>query len=270
MTDGNLANKLPPMSTYKKKQKALRSPDAFQRAGQEAIPWLVHNQVRLLALAILIVVGGAAVFLWTDNKQRTMLREAEAFSKALSPLLPSLGEDAVAQTPAELDAELLNTLQAFEAQNSGKTPAALNAHLLLAYVHLRNANPEEALSAAQRFLDKALPDNPLRLSALEAKAYALEQSKQYALAYAAFEEFEASNKPEEWQGRGAYHQARMLLLQGQREEALALFEKTAALDAPKSEAVMLAKRRVEELSRVQLANPATEPSASNEADKRAN
>jgi tetratricopeptide (TPR) repeat protein len=253
------------MSTYKKKQKELRSPDAFQRAGREAIPWLVHNQVRLLALVVLVVVGGAVAGLWTYGKQRAELREAEAFSDALALL------GVATKSPSEIDAALLASLQAFEAQSEGETPAARNAHLLLAYVHLRMGNPEEALKAAQQFLAKTPPGNPLYLSALEAKGYALEQSKQYELAFEAFGELETSSTHEDLKGKGQYHQARMLLLKGQREEALALFEKVAALDLPRSEAVMLAQLRVEELSQAQPANPtATEPSANNEADNKAN
>jgi len=258
------------MSTYKKKQKELRSPDAFQKAGREAIPWLVHNQVRLLVLVILIVLGGAAVGLWSYSKQRAELREAEAFSTALAPFMPPLGGEA-AKMPEEVNLELLNALKAFEAQSQGETPAARNAHLLLAYANLRMGQPEEALNAAQKFLDKAPQASPLRPVALEAKGYALEQSKQYELAFAAFGELEAGNVQENWKGRGEYHQARMLLLKGQREEALALFEKTAALDLPANRFVALAKQRAEELSRMPHANPTTtEPSASNEADTPSN
>ena len=230
----------------------------------------MHNQVRLLVLVILIVVGGAAAGLWSYTNQRALLREAEAFSNALAPLISSMGET-VAKNPVETDFELLNSLQAFEAQHPGDTPAARNAHVLLAYVHLRMGQSEEALRAAQRFLDKAPHESPLRSVALEAKGYALEQSKQYDLAFAAFGELETSNSQEGLKGKGEYHQARMLLLKGQTEEALALFEKTAALDLPHNAFVTLAQQRTEELKRVQLANPATtEPSASNEADNKAN
>jgi len=248
------------MSTYKKKQKELRSPDAFQKAGQEAIPWLVHNQTRLLVLVILLAVGGGAMALWKYTQQRAELREAEAFSNALAPFMPPSGNTA-AKTPAETDRELLNSLQAFEAQSKDGTPSARNAHLLLAYVHLRLGQPEEAQKAAERFLAQAPKENPLRQVALEAKAYALEQSKQYELAFAAFGELEAE-VPSDFKGKGEYHQARMLLLKGEREAALALFEKVAALDLPKNEAVSLAKQRAEGLLR---APPANAPSANNEA-----
>ncbi|MCL2011315.1 MAG: hypothetical protein FWG75_00795 [Cystobacterineae bacterium] len=259
------------MSTYKKKQKELRSPDAFQKAGQEAIPWLVHNQVRLFIGALLLVIGGAGVALWVYLGQRAELQEAEAFSMALEPFIPPLVpvEGQAAKTPAELNAELLNSLKAFEAQSQGKTPAARNAHLLLAYVHLQLGQAEEALAAAERFLANLPPGNrnPLRLSALEAKGYALEQSKQYALAFEAFGELEQSHGQEELKGKGEYHQARMLLLQGQTTEALALFEKVSALEASKSEVVMLAKQRAKALLESKLMT--TKPSANDEANNEA-
>jgi len=127
--------------------------------------------------------------------------------------------------------------------------------------------PEEALKAAQQFLDKAPPGHPLRLSALEAKGYALEQSKQYGLAFEAFGELEASSEQEALKGKGEYHQARMLLLQGKPQEALALFEKIAALELPANEVAELSRQRVEKLSRGRVASPTTtEPSAGNEAN----
>jgi len=259
------------MSTYKQKQKKLRAPDAFQKAGQEAIPWLVQHQVRLLVGVVLLALAGGVVGLWAYFGQRAELQEAEAFSNALLPLMPSLSSgEASDKTPAELNAELLENLKAFEAQTGGKTPAARNASLLLAYIHLQMGQPEEALGAADRFLDKAPLGAPLRLSALEAKGYALEQSKQYDLAYAAFGELEAGNTLEDSKGKGEYHQARMLLLKGQKEEALALFEKVAALDAPKNEAVLLAKKRVQELSLAKATQPSANSEAGNAANEKAN
>ncbi|MCL2177914.1 MAG: hypothetical protein FWC28_08575 [Proteobacteria bacterium] len=254
------------MSTYKQKQKELRAPDAFQKAGGEAIPWLVQNQLRLLVGVVLLALGGGVVGLWAYFEQRAALREAEAFSNALAPLmLPLTSPEGQPSPPlAELNAELVETLKAFEAQTEGKTPAARNANLLLAYLHLQEGQAEKALAAAERFLAKAPPDTPLSLAALEAKGYALEQSEQYDLAYVVFGELEASNTQEGSKGKGEYHQARMLLLKGQKEEALVLFEKVAALEVAQSEAVSLARQRIQALFLEKAANSATatQPSAS--------
>ena len=69
------------------------------------------------------------------------------------------------------------------------------------------------------YLKSASRDEPMRAAAYETQGYSHEAKKELDLALASFQEMAKEGKSEFLAGMGAYHEARILALQGKKEDA---------------------------------------------------
>jgi tetratricopeptide (TPR) repeat protein len=235
-------------------QEELKQPDAFQRAGAEAEDWLVQRQrLVLIAVGVLLVGGlGAALFSYTSSRNEE--KAAQALGAALEvldrPVIPASeggqppvapGEPAPFKTAKEQDEELVKALTAFRGQYSGTGPAAAAA-LPLGKAEYRLGNNDGALTAFGDFLKGAASNDPLRASAFEGQGYAYEAQQKYDQALAAFDEMAKLNAGGFLAGMGQYHRARILILQGKKEEAAGVLAKIPTEHAASSAARLSTER----------------------------
>jgi tetratricopeptide (TPR) repeat protein len=243
-------------------QSELREPDAFQKAGAPVAAWLVARQKLMMALAGLVLLGLLGAAIYSSLKGRGERQAAQELGKTLEVLnRPVEGEPSPDAIPGkapfknvrERDEALRQELTAFRSAHSG-TPSALTALLPLAQVEQRLGNHDAALGHFDGFLSEAAKDEPLRASALEGKGYSLEAKGQLDQAVAAFEELEALKREEFLTGMGAFHRARLLLVQGKQEEGVKALQQVAA-DHAKAAAGRLANERLKVLASQGVAIP---------------
>lgn len=235
-------------------QRELKQPDAFQRAGAGARDWLVERQ-SLAAVAVgVLLLGGLIVALLSYFSGRGEAKAAKELSAALEILerpvvnlpegtqvAPPAGEGAPFKTAQEQDQALVKALTEFRATHKGTSPAA-TAALPLGKAEYRLGNHDAALAAFSEYLKSAPPKDPLRASALEGQGYAYEAQQKYDQALGAFEEMAKVDAGGFLEGMGQYHRARILILQGKKEEAASVLVKIP-VDHPNSTAARLATER---------------------------
>ncbi len=235
----------------KSKRKELKQPDAFQKAGGEASAWLVERQ-KLVAVAIgVALVGGAGVAMASYLSNRGDSKAAKELGGALAVLGRGVNASGVASEPTdeppfksekEKDEAIIKELSEFRKDHPSHR-ASSTAALPLAQALLRQGKSDEALSGFDDYLKNARVEDPLRATALEGKGYAFEAKGELDSALSAFDQLARENKTEFLSGMGLYHRARMLILQGKKDEAAKQLSEIPAA-APNSAAARLATDRM--------------------------
>jgi tetratricopeptide (TPR) repeat protein len=209
----------------------LRAPDAFQLYGAEASDWLMKRSQIIGTVAVVVVVGGLIAALVQYFSNRTEERASKQLGQTLQVMERPVvegelnlqappGEEPPFKTQQEKDQAIVKALGEFRAQNKG-TDAAVMAALPLGKAEYRLGNYDGALAAFDEFIKDAPKDEPLMVSAYEGQGYAHEAKGQLDKALESFKgmakgEAEAGDY---LQGMGLYHQARILVQQGKKDEA---------------------------------------------------
>jgi tetratricopeptide (TPR) repeat protein len=234
-------------------RKELKQPDAFQKVGAEAMPWLVERRKTLLIGVVIALLGfGGVAFanFLSDRGEASAARNLGAAmevltrpvdEKGLSKPEPGSTEEPPFKSQTEKDDAVLKALVEFRDAHKG-TRAAGSAALPLAQVYARKGQPDEALKLYDEYLKTAVHEEPLRAEALEGKGYALEAKGELDQALAAFDQLDKENKSEFLAGMGQYHRARILIAQGKKDEAIKLLSEIP-VSAPNSSAARLANER---------------------------
>jgi tetratricopeptide (TPR) repeat protein len=207
----------------------LRAPDAFQKTGGEARDWLRSHQdkVVLAVVAVLVLGGGAGLVSYFRDRQSHVA--AVDLGAAMKQLQRSVsGETAEAKamdagfasfrSESDKTAAVTQSMDDFLGKHKS-LPAAATATLVLANSQLSLGHFDEALRSFDDYLKDASSSDIQRAAALEGKGYAYEGKKDYAQAMAAFEQLSKENRSDFLMGMGMYHRARMLLLEGKKQEA---------------------------------------------------
>jgi len=259
--------------TQKLDKKELKAPDAFQAAGTEAQSWIQkHEKTVVMGVAGALVLGlGVGLVNWVNDRSED--KAARQLGEALRPMQRGVDEtgfaaagatgnekDAPFKSQAEKDQSVVASLDAFRKGSDG-THAAMAAGLPLAQTQLRLGMYAEALEGFHAFLKHARSEDPLRAAALEGKGYAFEGQGQLDKALEAFAQLGKENATPFLEGMGPYHQARILLAQGKKDEAARGFAEVAA-KFPKTAAARMAQDRVSAL----IAQGVTPPVVAGAAD----
>lgn len=249
-------------------RKELKAPDAFQRTGVEAATWLEANAKAVIyaVIALLLLSGGVAIGSYLSSRKderaarqfgetlKVLERQVEAagpsFEQEPSPL-PAF------KTAKEKDEAIVKALSDFRGQH-GNTPSATSASLLIGQAELRLGNYDQARSAFEEFLKTAPKDEPLRASALEGLGYSHEAKGELDKALDAFERLNKDAPREFYTGMGLYHRARVLALNGKKEEAARAFSELAA-QHPNTAAARMANDRLALLAGEGVKVPAAAP-----------
>jgi len=240
--------------TDKMSKKELKQPDTFQKVGAEARDWMAARQ-RWLALAVAGVLGvGLLIALVSYFSRRSDERTLGNLGEALAPLVQPVGAAAMTQpgepsfkSEAEQTAALRNKLVEFQQANSNAGRANQLAAFGLGHAELQLGNPAAALPHFETFLKDASKDDPLAVSALEGKGYALEAKGDLDGALKAFDELAQRNSAEFLKGMGRYHHGRILLAKNQPAEAMGVFLETQTA-FPGTQAAQLSEERVNALT----------------------
>jgi tetratricopeptide (TPR) repeat protein len=235
-------------------QQELKQPDAFQRVGSEARDWLVERQTLVVIGVGVVLVGGLIVGLASHFSRRGEEKAAQELGKVLqvlerpiiatpegAQLTPPPGEEAPFKSAQEQDQELVKRLTAFRNDHKG-TRASATAALPLGKAEYRLGNHDNALAAFTDFLKDAPQNDPMRAAALEGQGYAYEAQQKYDQALGSFDEMSKVDAGGYLEGMGQYHRARILILQGKKEEAAAVLVKIP-VDHANSAAARLAAER---------------------------
>lgn len=236
-------------------QRELKQPDAFQQMGAEAQHWLVERQT-LVALAVgVLLVGGLVVALFSYFSHRGEAKAAKELGAALElldrPIVPTPegtqaqpvaeGQKAPFPSAQKQDEAVVDALTKFRADHKG-TASAATAALTLAKAQYRLGKVDDALALYGEFLKDAPQNDPMRTAALEGQGYAYESQQKYDQALASFDDMSKVDAGGYLEGMGQYHRARILILQGKKDDAAALLVKLP-VDHPGSAAARLATER---------------------------
>jgi hypothetical protein len=236
-------------------QKELKQPDAFQRVGNEARDWLAERQT-LVALAVgVLLVGGLVVALFSYFSHRGEAKASKELGAALEilerPIVPTPegteakpmaeGDKAPFRTAKDQDEALVKSLSDFRAAHKG-TSSATTAALPLAKAQYRMGKLDDALASFADYLKDAPQNDPMRAGALEGQGYTYEAQQKYDQALASFDEMSKVDAGGFLEGMGQYHRARILILQGKKDDAAAVLVKIP-VDHANSAASRLATER---------------------------
>lgn len=209
-------------------KKELKEPDAFMKVGAEARDWLQTRWKYVAIVSAVVLLGGAGVALASYFSGRGEEQASRQFGEAVKVLSRPVNEGAEQAPPdakeppfkseQEKQEAVRKAFEDFRNEHKG-TQAASTAALPLADAYLKLGNYDKAIEAAKEFLKGTPKDEPLRASAEEKLGYAHEGKNEYDLAAAAFQDMAKENKSEFLSGMGEYHAARMLILQGKKDEA---------------------------------------------------
>jgi tetratricopeptide (TPR) repeat protein len=127
------------------------------------------------------------------------------------------------------------------------TASAATAALPLGKAEFRLGNHDGALAAFADYLKGAPQNDPLRAAALEGQGYAYEAQQKYDQALGSFEEMSKVDAGGYLEGMGQYHRARILILQGKKDDAATVLVKIP-VDHPGTAAARLSAERTALLS----------------------
>lgn len=252
-------------------QQELRQPDAFQEMGWKAQDWFAKHQRTIGGVVGVLLVGGLIAGLvnwWSERSERQASKDLGAALEVLErpvvagelPMQPMEGSKPPFKSQQEQDEALVKSLSEFR-QAHGGTSAAATAALPLAKAEYRLGQYDAALTHFGDFLKKAAPNEPLRVAALEGQGYAYEAQGKLAEAQQAFGEMAKTEGGGYLAGMGQYHEARMLILQGKKEEAAKLLSEIPEKH-PNSAAARQATERLALLATEGVKPPAkAEPAA---------
>ncbi|WP_224363137.1 tetratricopeptide repeat protein [Hyalangium versicolor] len=218
-------------------QRELKQPDAFQRVGAEARDWLIERQTLVVLAVAVVLVGGLAVALISYFSHRGESSAAKELGQALeildrpvvampegANLTPQDGSEPPFKSAQEQDQALVKALTDFRAAHKG-TRSATTAALALGKAEYRLGNNDGAVAAFSEFLKDAAQNDPMRAAALEGQGYAYEAQQKYDQAVATFDEMSKVDAAGYLEGMGQYHHARILVLQGKKDDAAAILVK---------------------------------------------
>ncbi|QSQ26201.1 tetratricopeptide repeat protein [Pyxidicoccus parkwayensis] len=233
------------------RQRELRAPDSFQKVGVEASDWLAQRQKTIGIAAGVLILGGLGVGIANEISKSGEEKASQALGQALTVLErpvegvepPQPGETEPAfKSLKERDEALVTALTDFRKAHSG-THSATTAALSLGKAQFRLGNYPAAQEAFGAFLKDAPANEPLRAGAFEGEGYAFEAQQKFDDAIKSFDQMDASGGGEYLVGMGAYHKARMLILQGKKEEAAQVLSKIST-DHPNTAAARQASERL--------------------------
>ncbi len=236
------------MSTHRLTQKELRAPDAFQRVGAVGRRWLEQRRILVLVAAVLVVVAALVAGVVSSLTNRRDQQAARALGHSLKALDRPVGEaipgdeEKPYATQTDKDKALVAALTPFRSEFAGTPPAATGA-LPLGSAELRLTQPEDAAQHFADFLAQTPGGQVLRVSALEGEGYAWEAKGQLERALDAFDRMSREDTGGFLAGMGAYHRARILLLQGKKMEAAQAFQEVVT-SKPGTYASTLAQDRL--------------------------
>lgn len=236
------------MPTNRPTRKELRAPDAFQRVGGVARQWLERRRMVALAAAIVVVVCAMAALVFSSLGSRREQQAARSLGAALKSLDRPVGEPVPGDeekpyaSQSEKDQALVAALTPFRTGFSGTLPAT-TAALPLGEAELRLGRPDGALSRFGDFLGHTPSSQILRVSVLEGEGYAREAKGELDRALEAFQRMSREEAGGFLAGMGLYHRARILALQGKKQEAAEAFQELIAAK-PETAAAALAQERL--------------------------
>lgn len=215
--------------SQKMTKQELRAPDAFQLYGAEASDWLMKRSQYIGAAVTVLIVGGLVAALVHYFSNRTEEKASKQLGHALQvldrPVIATTenlqappGEDPPFKSDKEKDEAIVKSLGEFRSANKG-TEAAVTATLPMGKAQYRVGDFDGALASFTEFTKEADKKDPLMASAYEGLGYAHEAKGQLDQALAAFQEMSKVDSGDFLQGMGQYHQARILVAQGKKDEA---------------------------------------------------
>lgn len=234
-------------------RKELKAPDAFQQTGAQAATWLESHTKPVLftVVGLLLLSGGVAVASYFSGRaDEQAAKKLGETLKILERPVETAGPN-FEQTPSaepafksaqEKDQAIVQALTTFRNEHKN-TKSATAAALLVAQAELRLGNHDQAATAYNEYLKSAPKDEPLRATALEGLGYAHEAKGELDKALEAFERLNKDAPKEFYTGMGLYHRARVMALQGKKEEAAKAFSELAA-QHPNSAAARMANDRL--------------------------
>jgi tetratricopeptide (TPR) repeat protein len=252
-------------------EQELRQPDAFQEVGWEIQDWIIKHQKMILTTLGLLAVGGLVAGLvswWSERSDRQAAKELGAALAVLdrpvvtaeTPVPPTTDPSKPPfKSQKEQDEALVKSLTEFRSKNGG-THSAATAALPLAKAQYRLGKYDDALVAFGEFLKQAPKNDPLRVSALEGQGYTYEAQGKTAEAEKAFQEMAKEDAGGYLAGMGQYHQARMLILQGKKDEAAKLLVEIPEKN-PNTAAARQASERLNVLASQGVKIPTPAPAA---------
>ena len=248
----------------------LRAPDAFQLYGAEVSDWLSKRSQYISTALTLLVLGGLIAALVNYFTTRGEEQASKQLGAALQVLerpvvagteLPPPGEEPPFKSQKEKDEAVRKALTDFRAQHKG-TDAAVTAALPLGKAEYRLGNHDGAVAALGEFVKEAEKNDPLLASAHEGLGYAHEAKGNLDQALKSFDDMGKVEAGEFLQGMGRYHQARILVQQGKKDEAAQLLAELKSAQ-PESAAGRLATERLAVLAAqgVKVPEPKAPPAA---------
>jgi tetratricopeptide (TPR) repeat protein len=215
-------------SEKKMTKQELRAPDAFQLYGAEASDWLMKRQQIIGTAVAVLLIGGLIAAIVHYFSSRSEMQASKALGQSLAVLDRPVVEGAELQAPPgeeppfktqqEKDQAIVKSLTDFRAQHKG-SEAAVTAALPLGKAEYRLGNHDGALAAFGDFIKDAPKNDPLLAAAYEGQGYAYEAKGQLDQALEAFKGMAKVESGDYLQGMGLYHQARILVQQGKKDEA---------------------------------------------------
>ncbi|MFN7134187.1 MAG: tetratricopeptide repeat protein [Myxococcales bacterium] len=228
-------------------RKEIREPDAFQKAtAQLGEKMFAHQKAvlgalaGLLGLVVLFAIGSQVSAGKKTDAGGALARALEtarrpvegSFDQSTDPELPKF------KTHQEKYEELARQLDEVR-QKFGGSEAAKTATLYYGDAQFQLGQFDKAIESYEAFLKNPTGGNATKVLALEGLGYAYEAKKDYAKASEAFGRMK-SEAGEGFKDRAAYHQARLLELQGKKEEAAAAYQqiKVDFKDSPTTRAAI--------------------------------
>ncbi|MFL5343521.1 MAG: tetratricopeptide repeat protein [Hyalangium sp.] len=235
-------------------QRELKQPDAFQRVGAEARDWLIARQTLVVIAVGVVLVGGLAAALISYFSGRNETAAAKELGKALeilerpvvttpdaAQLTPEEGEEPPFKSTQEQDQALVKALTDFRTARKG-TKSATTAALPLGKAEYRLGDQDAAVAAYSEYLKDSAQNDPMRAAALEGQGYAYEAQQKYDQAIASFDEMSKVDSGGYLEGMGQYHHARILIVQGKKDDAAAILVKIPAEHAGTAAARLATER----------------------------
>ncbi len=221
------------MTTERLSRKEIREPDPFVRVTSAFWAKMVGHQ-KVVGLGLLAaVVATVAVLLIAHFSQGRANAASAALGRALElsrrgiagSLEPGQDERAEKFPSAKAKSEAIaKELEAVRAQFPG-SDAARTALVFLGDAQFQSGNLDAAQKSYDEYLADARAGEPLRGVALQGLGYTFEAKKDLAKALNAFEKMgqEAAGDPAK--AEASYERARILELQGKKQEAAEGYQK---------------------------------------------
>jgi tetratricopeptide (TPR) repeat protein len=250
-------------------RKELREPDAFLKAGGEATSWIdTHRNLVLLVIGgLLLLGGGAAIANYVGDRSdaraaQELGQTMKLYERPVQTGMPNF-DAPPGETPfgsqKEKDEAIVKALSDFRAAHKG-SPSAVTAALSLAQAQYRLGDYDAAIASYGEFVSKVDAKDPLRAAGLEGRGYAYEAKGNLEEAKKSFEELAKLEKGQFLAGMGQYHQGRLLMAEGKKDEAAKVFTDLRAA-FPESNAANLAQDRLTALASEGVKLPAPPPAA---------